>query len=263
MRHSFSTHVYAAGIAFLMALLYQPMPVQAQNRQFPPLSKASRDSLVQAYRQLQKRMNVLWRIDEYHDHKDRPIRYNIIKVDVPNWTFGEPNLGYERKLGHHATAILHVAYTAKTHRQDTATNEDALAIISRAIFYPDQLADRAYTTRSRMVKLAPEVRAYLGRNAPRGFFLGAYYYYRRITWQLEHSEAETITVKGISRAVVHGPGAVLGFQSLIQSRVSLGFEMGCALLISRKSSQSPGMPAPITFPIAPRLNFQLGYCFGR
>lgn len=242
------------------------------------LTKAKRDSLIQAYRQIRKQLGRFQRIDEYTDHKDRPIRFSIVKVDVPNWAFGEANLGYERKIGHHATVLLHAAYHGKTFPSDTADN-GGVKEIGKAIFYPGQHTDQDFTIHARTFKLVPEVRAYVGRNAPRGFFIGAYYYYRRIDWQAEYAFNEGGVpgiAKGSSRSTVHGPGAVLGFQSIVLSRVSLGFEIGIAAKLGQTSSFSllspeptgkndPGFaPVPIkVLPMVLRLNFQVGYCFGR
>lgn len=244
----------------------------------PPSKPApvSNDSIVRTYRQLKKQIKACWRMDEYRDNWGRPIRYNIVKIDVPNWCFGEPNLGYERKISHHATMMLHAAYFAKNYSQtDSSLQQHLGPYVIHGLWYPAQGALFGYNTKSRTIKLMPEVRAYIGRNAPRGFFIGGYYYFNRIDWKASVNFTDAAGVRqtayGWSRLTMHGPGFVWGFQTIILNRVSLGFEMGAAILIGRKavwvplSQHVPDKNTPFLAPgvIQTRLNMQLGYCFGR
>ncbi len=246
--------------------------------------RTSIDSLRAAYRQIsriKKRLRNVRRLDAHTDNKGRAIRFNIVKVDVPNWCFGEPNLGYERKIGHHSTVMLHGAYFAKEYQreQDSTGTESTFRVYTNHAFYPGQLTFRGYSTQSRAIKLMPELRTYLGRNAPRGFYIGAYYYFQHVDWRIRvhsmDSAGQAFVSSGSSRLTVHGPGVVWGVQSIVLRRVSLGFEMGSAYMIGNKSVMVPLAPSPqgsqsyrespqLAGPkIALRFNAQLGYCFGR
>ena len=274
--------------AALTALILVPGAAYAQATERPAIPPARRDSLLRVFlaakaqlRQVRQAMRGQPRFDEYTDNKGRPIRYNIIKVDVPNWFFSEPNLGDERKISHHATLLLHAAYSQHRYQRegDSLGPSNFYTELLRITFYPAQFGFNRLDTRSRSFKLVPEARVYLGRNAPRGFYLGAYYFLNSVSWDLQvHTQDSTgspILSKGRLSLLMHGPGVVWGAQWLIRSRISLGFEMGASWMLNNRMASvtpltpTPGLQTRIGRPyvigplIHPRLNCQIGYCFGR
>lgn len=275
-------------MAALTALFLVSGAAYAQTTERPSIPTARRDSLLRVFhaakaqlRQVRQAMRGQPRFDEYTDNKGRPIRYHIVKADLPNWLFGEPNLGYERKISHHATLLVHAAYSHHRYQRegDSVGPKDIYKELLRRAFYPAQFGFNRLDTRSRSFKLVPEVRVYLGRNAPRGFYLGAYYLLNGVTWDLQVHTQDSIGTpilsKGRLSLLMHGPGMVWGAQWLIRSRVSLGFEMGASWMLGEGvATETPLTPTPgkqtgigrpfaIGPQIRPRLNCQIGYCFGR
>lgn len=174
------------------------------------------------------------------DNKGRKIRYNIIKTNLVGLGTGHFNLTYERKIAKKVSALLGVTIISLPLNNIYNTQIDMGG---------SQKSDLSINANLSGFSISPEIRYYLGRNAPRGYYFGLYVPIMNYNAKLSGSATTTQTITltepntnatqtenvplnanldANSGFSFYGLGISGGPQFLIGNRVSLEFYLNIA-----------------------------------
>lgn len=174
------------------------------------------------------------------DNKGRKIRYNIIKTNIVGLPLGHFNLSYERKLAKKVSALVGISVIS------LPLNNVYSSELDLGGSEPSKLNVSANLSG---FSISPEIRYYLGKNAPRGYYFGLYIpimsYNAKLTGNTSGTQTITLTepntnatytenapvnvnLDAKSGFAFYGLGISGGPQFLIGNRVSLEFYLNLA-----------------------------------